>query len=471
MARYAYERLSTLDNAFLRWEKPNLPMHTSALQIFDAGPLATASGGIDFAAISQHFASKLHVMPTYRQKLEWIPGRDHAVFVDDPDFSIDYHVRHTALPRPGTHEQLERLASRIVEQPLDRNRPLWETWVIEGLEGNRFALISKQHHCLIDGGAGSDLMTSLMSLEPVEAPGPPARFVPRPLPSRLELLRDELQHRATTPLAAIADFARRIRGASDLRAELERTVASLRGLAGFYLTPASETPINGPVGPHRRFETTEVPLEHLLAIRKELRCSVNDVVLTIVTGALRRFLIDRRVDVAKLDFRVSTPVDVRRAHERGEFGNRVSSWIVRLPLGEADPLKQVAAIREATSDQKGLHSADAIEALTELMDWVPFDVQNAASRATNCVVTNVRGPNRPLYLLTARQLAVYGHPPLLENHGLSIGVLSYDGTVCWGLIADADRVPDLALLARQIDDATRALAAAAGIAVRTAQEG
>ena len=190
MARYAYERLSTLDNAFLRWEKPNLPMHTSALQIFDAGPLETEEGGIDFPAIVQHFASKLHVMPAYRQRLMWIPGRDHAVWVDDPSFSIDYHVRHTALPRPGTHEQLERLASRIVEQPLDRNRPLWETWVIEGLEGHRFALISKQHHCLIDGGAGTDLMTSLMSLEPVATPGPAARFVPRPLPTPRELARE-----------------------------------------------------------------------------------------------------------------------------------------------------------------------------------------------------------------------------------------------------------------------------------------
>ena len=168
---------------------------------------------------------------------------------------------------------------------------------------------------------------------------------------------------------------------------------------------------------------------------------------------------------------IQLQADLRRPDERGDFGNRVSSWIVRLPLGESDPRKQVEAIRAATRDRKGSHEADAIEALTELMDWLPFDVQNAASRTTNCVVTNVRGPGQPLYLLSARQLAVYGHPPLLENHGLSIGVLSYDGTLCWGLIADADRVPDIALLARHIEQATARLAAAAGLAAREPKTG
>jgi len=466
MARYAYERLSAQDNAFLQWEGPTLPMHTSALQIFDAGPLAADGGGIDFAAIRDHFASKLHMMPGYRQKLMWIPGENRAAWVDDRHFRLDYHVRHCALPHPGSHAQLLRLASRLMEQPLDRSRPLWETWVVEGLEGNRFALINKQHHCLLDGGAGAELMSSLLAREPTTGTNgirEAAAFKPRPVPSLNELRRDAHWRRLMTPLRAANAAFEFARDRDEVGRELREQARALRDLVACYTTPASETPINGPVGPHRRFETLEMPLELLMEVRRELRCSANDVVLAIVAGALRDFMIGRRVSLGDLDFRVSTPVDVRRPDESGAFGNRVSSWIVPLPLGEADPLVRLEAIRKQTRARKRTHQADTVELLTKWLDWIPLDIQQASARATNCIVTNVRGPGFPLYLLGARQLAVFPQPPLLANQGLAIGALSYDGKLCWGLNADADRIPDLVELVAGLERSLGVLAEAAGV--------
>jgi WS/DGAT/MGAT family acyltransferase len=466
MARYAYEKLSPQDNAFLQWEGPGLPMHVSALQIFDAGPLAVEGGGIDFDAVRDHIASKLHLLPSYRQKLMWIPGEDAAVWVDDPHFSVDYHVRHSALPHPGTHDQLLRLASRLMEQPLDRSRPLWETWVVEGLEGDRFALIGKTHHCMLDGGAGAELMTNLLSREPTKTIADAPAFRPRPLPSARELRRDVLLERMATPLrllGAAVDFAR---DPGDATRELRERASAMSDLVGWYVKPASETPINGPVGPHRLFGTLETPLERLLEVRRELRCSVNDVVLAIVAGALREFLAARRVRTGDLDFRVSTPVDIRRPEEAGSFGNRVSSWIVPLPLGEADPLARLEAIRKETRARKGRKEADAVELLTQWTDWLPLDVQQASARATNCIVTNVRGPGFPLYLLGARQLSLFPQPPLLANQGLAIGVVSYAGMLCWGLNADADRIPDLADLVAGLERSLDALSQAVGVAPR-----
>jgi len=460
MARYAYECLSAQDNTFLQWEAPALPMHTSGLQIFETGPLAVDGGGIDFAAIRGHFASKLHLMPGYRKRLMWIPGADQAVWVDDQHFRIDYHVRHSALPHPGTDAQLLGLASRLMEQPLDRSRPLWETWVVEGLEDNRFALINKQHHCLLDGGASAELMTNLLERGPTSATNEAPPFRPLPQPSPDELRFEALWQRLTTPLRAAKAALEFARGHDRLGAELWDRARSLRDLSHWYTQPASETPINGPVGPHRRFETLATSLELLMQIRRELRCSVNDVVLTIVAGALRDFMIQRRVRPRDLDFRVSTPVDVRRPEQAGAFGNHVSSWIVPLPLGESDPLARLEAVRKETRTRKGTRQADAVEML---MDWIPLDIQRASARAANCIVTNVRGPGFPLYLLGARQLAVFPQPPLLANQGLAIGVLSYDGKLCWGLNADADRIPDLAELVAGLLKSLGALAEAAGI--------
>src|SRR5215475_11829379 len=220
MARYAYDRLSALDNSFLLLEKPNAYMHVAATQVFKTGPLRAEGGGVDAARIRKLVAALLHRIPRYRQKLAWIPFESHPVWVDDENFNLDYHLRHTSLPRPGTDEQLKRLSARIMQQHLDRDRPLWETWVVEGLEGDRFALITKVHHCMIDGVSGVDLLQILLSPDPQAQPEAPPTWIPRPVPSGLQLLRDEMARRLRLPFDAARDFRAFLRDADDVRREL-----------------------------------------------------------------------------------------------------------------------------------------------------------------------------------------------------------------------------------------------------------
>jgi WS/DGAT/MGAT family acyltransferase len=273
LSHYNYERLSAQDNDFLLWETPALPMHGSGLQLFEAGPLATPDGGIDFEAVQRAFAAVLHRVPRYRQKLMWVPGEARAVWVDDPHFRIDYHVRHIALPRPGSDAQLKRLAADLMERPLDRGRPLWENWLIEGLEGDRFALINKTHHCMIDGASGMALMQTLFSLSPKVEVREAPRYVPRPAPSLLELQRDAWRRRLGCP----AERSRRRVGCGDgITSEVQSQARALAELARFKLLSASETPLNGPVGPHRIFDWLELPLEEVRALRRARGCSLNE---------------------------------------------------------------------------------------------------------------------------------------------------------------------------------------------------
>jgi WS/DGAT/MGAT family acyltransferase len=464
MAHYNYKRLSTQDNDFLLWETAALPMHTSSIQLFEAGDLANEPGGIDFERIKRATEFTLHRMPRYRQKLSWVPGGRQAVWVDDSRFNIDYHLRHISLPRPGNDAQLKRLASHIMEVPLDRSRPLWETWVIEGLEGGRFATIMKTHHCMIDGSSGMDLMGQIMTTEPhSEIPESP-RFVPSPQPSAGVLRRDERAHRWSAPARLAGQLRRFVGESEDLGKEIQDRVRALGNLAQYKLKPASQTPLNGEIGPHRVFEFADISLADLKAIRKQLDASINDLVLTIVTGALRRFLTRRSVRLRDLDFRVSTPVNVRTERDRG-FGNRVSAWIVPLPLGEADPLRQLERIRAHTRELKDSNQAIGIEFVNALNEWIPIDLQSVSAGTQNMIVTNVPGPQFPLYMLGAKLLGIYPQAPLIANVGLVIGLISYNGRVCWGLNADQDRVPDLADFRADILRSFERLAEAAEVAV------
>jgi WS/DGAT/MGAT family acyltransferase len=457
---YNYERLSAQDNDFLLWETPALPMHGSGLCIFEAGPLTTPAGGIDFEAVQRAYAAVLHLVPRYRQKLMWVPGEARAVWVDDPHFRIDYHVRHIALPRPGSDEQLKRLAADLMERPLDRGRPLWETWLIEGLEGDRFALISKTHHCMIDGASGMALMQTLFSasaeVERREAP----RYVPRPPPSLLDLQRDAWRRRLGLPARLVSETRRLLREDGVARA-LGGQARALAELARFKLLPASETPLNGPIGPHRSFDWLELPLDEVRAVRRVRGCSLNDVVLATVTGAVREFLIGRQLRPEQLDFRVSAPVNVRGNGDPNRLGNRVSSWIVRLPLGEADPLAQLREIHATTRALKESNQAAGIDLLTRLHEYLPIDVHGLSNGTQNLLVTNVPGPQLPLYLLGARLLALFAQPPLIENIGLAISAISYDGKLGFGFTGDLARVPDLADFARDVARAFERLADAA----------
>jgi WS/DGAT/MGAT family acyltransferase len=443
MPRYAYDRLTALDNSFLVLERPTAYTHVASTQIFDAGPLRTEGGGIDFEAIRKAHAAVLHRIPRYRQVLKWTPLEGTPVWVDDPTFHLDFHLRHTALPHPGSDDQLKRLSARVMQQHLDRRRPLWETWVVEGLEGNRFALISKVHHCMIDGVSGVDLLQILLSPDPeAELPTPPD-YVPRPAPSGAELLRDALWQRLSLPFDALRDFRSFVGEARDVRREIAFRARAAAETLGQTLRAASETPINQTIGPHRRFDWLAMDISDIKDVRKRLGGSLNDVVLTVVTGAFRRFFQDRGVDVTGLDFRVLAPVSVRSESERGALGNRVSAWIIQLPLDEADPKRQLERIARRTAELKTLLSLGARNA-TRLL---PF----------NTIVTNVPGPQVPIFLLGARMLEAYPHVPLVDHVGLGIALLSSAGRIHWGINADYDLMPDLGSFVSAIGDAFEAM--------------
>ncbi len=462
MAQYKYNRLSAQDNDFLLCEEPSLPMHVGGAQIFDAGPLRKKDGGIDFAAIKSLTESILYKIPRYRQKLAWIPGGSRAVWVDDAQFNLHYHFRHTSLPRPGTEEQLKLLTARIMEHPLDRSRPLWETWVVEGLDGGRFAIINKIHHCMIDGASGVDLSRILLSTETETTVHEAPPFIPRPLPSNTELRTGELNRLLAKPFRAGADLVNFVRETPDLPREIIDRVAALNEMASWKVVRASETPINDTVGPHRAIDWHSLPLSHLKAVRKAMGCSINDVVLCIVTGAVRELMQRRQVRPEDLDFRVSSPVNTLPDRKAGSMGNHVSSWILRLPLEQEDPLAQLEILHERTQELKESNQAIAVEMLNALVDWVPMKIQSAATGTINMIVTNVPGPPFPLYLLGAEMLDIVPLAPLLENVGLVVGVLSYNGRVYWGFNADYDQLPDLDEFAAGIKRAFAALVDASG---------
>jgi len=461
MDHFHFDRLSVQDNDFLRWETPALPMHGSGISIFEEGPLATREGGVDFAAIKAAMASVLHHVPRYRQKLVWIPGEEHAVWVDDARFNLDYHMRHVALPRPGSEAQLKRMAADIMERPLDRGRPLWETWVIEGLQGGRFALIAKAHHCMVDGASGMSLMQHIFQPSPEVRLAEAPRFLPRPPPTAAQLRRASQRRRLDLPARALRELGSFVRESADLRHDLAGRLRALGELARMKLVPASETPLNGEIGPHRIFDWLELPLDALKAVRHAEGCSINDVVLASVSGAVRELMIARQLRPEELDFRVSAPVNVRGPADRERLGNHVSSWIVRLPVGLRDPLEQLRVLHETTQALKDSNQALGVEMATRVREWLSFDVQALSKGTQNMLVTNVPGPAFPLYMLGAKMLALYAQAPLIKNIGLAVSAISYNGAVGFGFNADYDRLPDLAEFARQVGCAFERLAKAA----------
>lgn len=448
MAGYTFERLSAQDLTFLEMDSEVTPMHVGAVAILETGPLRSESGGVDIEAYRHAVASVLHRIPRYRQKLAWVPLDRWPVWVDDRHFDLGYHVRHLSAPRPGTLAQLKELAGRILARPLDRSRPLWEIWVIEGIEGgDQFALINKVHHCMIDGAAGAELSQILFSPSAKVEDSEVVPYLPRPEPTGSDLLRDAIKTRASLPWNALRRARSLIEDGGLRLDEVSRRGSALAELAGWSLQPSSDTPINGELSPHRRFDWITMPLDDVREIRRQLGCTVNDIVLGTVAGALRRYLFRRRVDPAKLDFRVSAPVNVRPDGEAKSHGNHVSSWILRLPLGEDDPLGRLDAIQRSTEALKFSQSALGFQTLIAAAEWLPADLIGAgmglAQGPVNMVVTNVPGPQFPLFSVGARLLGMYPAVPLLPSGGLGVALFSYEGKLCWGFHGDRDLVPDL----------------------------
>ncbi len=445
-----YDRLTALDNSFLAIESPGVHMHVGSVGIFDAGPLARSDGGIDHDQLMEVVESGLRRAPRFRQKLMRTPLTNHPVWVDDDHFNVLYHVRSTSLPLPGNERQLKRLAGRIMSEKLDLNKPLWELWFVEGVGAGKFAVISKVHHCLIDGISGIDLLAAFMGKSAEYRPEPSDhRWVPRSPPSPLQLLRDEAGRRASLPGKLLSQAVEAVRRPEDTLDDATHAASGLLRALRKSFTPASETPLNVPIGPHRRFDWTRFDLDIVREVKTKLGGTVNDIVLACVAGALRRYFHDHDFPTDDIDVRALVPVSTRQESQRGKLGNRISLLVAPLPVDEPDAKKRVERVTRETRELKRSGEAEGTDLLEQLSDWTAPALLSAMSkmiaerRAYNLVITNVPGLGYPVYMNGARMLASYPLVPLFENQGLGIALLSYEGGLYWGFNSDWDAVPDL----------------------------
>jgi diacylglycerol O-acyltransferase / wax synthase len=462
------DRLSGLDASFLALEQAGAHMHVGSVLVLEgeAPPYEDLIGQIE---------SRLHLVPRYRQKLAFPPlAQARPVWVDDPHFNAGYHVRHTALPAPAGEQELRRLAGRVFSQQLDRAKPMWEIWLVDGLGDDRFALVCKTHHALVDGISGVDIMTVLFDLEPDPPERDPApSWYPRPEPTGASLAAEVLVERVAAPLG----LARAAAGAVSSPGAAARTVAGLASMAAAGLAGAPPSPLNTRIGPHRRFAWVDADLGRLKAVKNAAGGTVNDVVVAVVAGALRALLIRRGRDPDGTELKAMVPVSVRAESEHGALGNRVSAVYAPLPVGIADPLERFRAVHEALGDLKASRQAVGAEALTQLAGFAAPTVLDQAARLQarqrffNITVTNVPGPQFPLYLLGRRMLAFHPMVPLVLNTALGIAIVSYDGKVFFGLLGDFDAMADLDDLAGDLQSAIAELSTAAGVPVNGRRRG
>ncbi len=457
------DRLSGLDTSFLHLERDVSHMHVAACSVFEGPPPA-------YTELLETVVSRLHLVPRYRQRLAFVPfGQGRPVWVDDPHFNPRFHVRHTALPRPGGDEQLKRLAGRVFSQSLDRARPLWELWLVEGVAQDRFALLSKTHHALVDGISGVDIATVLFDTSPNPAPvAPPAEeWVPRPLPSRAQLLADALLERATVPAEIARGIGAALRGPRRLVRRSFDTATALKAFAAGGFEPAPSTPFNVPIGPHRRFTWVRGELKDFKAVKNALSGTVNDVVLASVTGALAHYMRAHGCETEGVQLKAMVPVSIRADFERGALGNKVAAMWAPLPVGTADPAAQLEEIRLAMADIKESGQAVGAQAVTELAGFAPPTILAQAARLQarqrmfNLVITNVPGPQHALYVLGRELECMFPLVPLAENTAVGIAVMSYNGQMSFGLNGDYDAMPDLEAFAGYLQDAFDVLVRAA----------
>jgi diacylglycerol O-acyltransferase / wax synthase len=444
------DRLSGLDSSFLHMERDGAHMHVASTIIFE-GPAPSHEEFRD------HIASRLHLVPRFRQKLRAVPfGQGRPVWVDDPHLNLDYHVRQTALPAPGSDEQLRNLAARIFSQQLDRSKPLWELWLVEGMADGRFAVIGKSHHALVDGVSGVDITTVLYDLdrEPPRA-SPPPPWLARPEPSDAQLLGDALRERLTSPGEIVRGFRHALRGP---RQVVNGAAATTKMVGAGLKAPA--TPFNVEIGPHRRFEMSQAQLADLKRVKDAHGGTVNDVILSIVSGAIGNYLRARGHETRGVTLRAMVPVSIREAEEHGALGNRISAMMAPLPIWCEDPVERLHVVTEAMGDLKASGQAVGAEILTRLTDFAPTTIVSQAARLQpaqrffNLVVTNVPGPQFPLYVLGRQMESIFPMVPLAQKQALCVGIMSYNGQVNFGLIGDYDAMPDLASFKLDLEAAT-----------------
>ena len=452
------EWMSPMDASFLHIEGPMNPMHIGGVSILE-GPAPP------FERLAEMVSGKLGLVPRYRQKVRFVPlGLGRPVWVDDPHFNLAYHLRHTALPAPGSEEQLRRTAARIFAQHLDRSKPLWEIWMVEGLDKSRWALLSKVHHCMVDGVSATDLMTIMF--EDAAPSATDSRWEPAPEPSDIELALRTLTRRTLIPseqLRSVRAALRAPRSSLSQGRDLLRSFTS----AARIMRPLGSSTLTGPVGPHRTWSWAHLRLSDVKALRAALGGTVNDVVLTVVSGGLRDLLDARGEHVADRTIRALVPVSVRTPGERGVYNNRVSAMFAELPVGIADPAARLEAVRTQMDGLKQAKQAVAGDVLTSLSGFAPPMLlalgarlaARAPSLGLQTGVTNVPGPQAPLHTLGRRLLESFPYVPVIGQVRTSIAIFSYDGGLYFGVTADYDSSSDIDILTAGVERAMAELLA------------
>ncbi|MDQ8043609.1 MAG: wax ester/triacylglycerol synthase family O-acyltransferase [Solirubrobacteraceae bacterium] len=444
MAQQHLDQLSGIDAGFLHQEDDAALMHIGAIAICEGPPP-------ELADVLDSVRMRIHLVPRYRQRLHYPPreaGRPY--WIDDESFDIEDHIRHTALPSPGNEDELMKLAARIFSQRLDRGRPLWELWIVEGLEDNRFALISKTHHALIDGVSGVDLATVLCTLGPEMPEEPDLKpWSPKAEPGAIDLFGRSAQNTAKELIGAATGALRAVSQPDQALRKARDVARGVGSLAWASLAPAPSSPLNQLAGPHRRYRGVRTKLEDLRLVKNTFGGSINDVVVTIVTGALRDWLLSRGVRTEGLELRALVPVSVRADAERGEFGNKLAVMQGPLPVYVDDALDRYLIVRQAMDDLKASGQALGAGVLASVQNLAPPTLLAQASRLQfsthffNLLVTNVPGPQLPLYMVGRKLLDIFPIAFLPSGHGLAIAVFSYDGGLDFGLLADFDTIPDI----------------------------
>lgn len=462
MAQEHLDRLSSVDAGFLHMEDgTDAHMHIGGIGIFEGPPLAEDD-------LFDHIGRRLQLVPRFRQKLAFPPlNTGRPLWVDDPCFNLHYHVRRTALPSPGSDEQLYRLVSRVFSQRLDRTKPLWELWIVEGLAEGRWAFATKTHHALVDGVGGIDILTALLDLTREAREVPPDTWVPRPEPSNLDLLRRGMEGIVRSGADIAGDTLRGLLQPQDAAGEVANRALGVAELLRAYAFPAPRTPLNHKPGPHRNYAVVPEQLSEFKEIRRTLGGTLNDIVLTVVAGGLRRFLADHGAYVDELAVRCLVPMSIRTKDGRAAAGNQIVVLVSRLFVDIEDPMERLARTHVEMDRLKAGRQAVGARTMTQMENFAPPNVLAQAarlgfsSRLYNLLITNVPGPQFPVYMMGRELLAAYPVAFLAPEHTLAVAILSYNGQITISLIGDADALPDIDKLAGHIDDSLHELLAAA----------
>ena len=446
------QTMSPLDASFLHIEDAVTHMHIGSVGLFE-GP-APGPGEVRAAV-----ATRLPLVPRYRQKVRFVPlALGRPAWVDDRHFNLDYHVRRTALPAPGGDQELRNLVGRVMSQQLDRNKPLWELWVAEGLDDGGWALISKTHHCMVDGVAATDLLSVILDSDRDPEPGSGDDWKAEGEPSPPRLIAHSLALRAASPYEGVRTALAAVRGP---RRVARQAVDTARGFANMrnLLTPNAYSTLNGPIGPHRTWDWARARLSDVKQIRALHAGTVNDVVLAAITNGFRELLQARGENVENHVIRTLVPVSVRAESERGTYNNKVSAMFAELPVALEDPTHRLESIHDQMQHLKHSGQAVAAERLTALSGFAPAMLLALGGRvgtrlpqsSVNTVTTNVPGPQHPLYLAGRRMLEAFPFVPLGGHVRIGIAIFSYDGAVNFGVTGDLDTAPDIEILCAGIE--------------------